>query len=252
MLTRSANIAQNALRSYQNALRLTHNTLRVTHNTLRSMDPKMAHGGAKKMTYKWTDEDVDKLIRLRMEKESLFSGKRFASAAGWEAVIQELGLTEFISPARAAKKWENLKKTYKELLRPPTGSGTEAGEASAASWKWFSLMHEAIGNRASVRPPCLIASCWENPSTSSGASSASVQQQQEQAGEDEEEERRPPPAKRPRRGSLFQILEKAESREEERAAREEERARRDEERARREEERQERLLLILEKIVEKI
>ncbi|XP_023821930.1 uncharacterized protein LOC111949280 isoform X2 [Oryzias latipes] len=91
MLTRSANIAQNALRSYQNALRLTHNTLRVTHNTLRSMDPKMAHGGAKKMTYKWTDEDVDKLIRLRMEKESLFSGKRFASAAGWEAICGPVG-----------------------------------------------------------------------------------------------------------------------------------------------------------------
>ncbi|TWW77661.1 hypothetical protein D4764_12G0010510 [Takifugu flavidus] len=68
------------------------------------------------------------MIRCRMEKDHLFSGKRFSAAAGWEAVLREIGLTGKLTPARAAKKWENLKKTYKELWRPPSGSGTESGE----------------------------------------------------------------------------------------------------------------------------
>lgn len=63
-------------------------------------------------TYKWTD-DVTKLIRLRRERDHLFSGKRFAEAAGSKAVLKEMGLAGMVSPARAAKKWENLEKTYK-------------------------------------------------------------------------------------------------------------------------------------------
>lgn len=49
-------------------------------------------------------------------------------------------------------------KCVQELMKPPTGSGTESGETTAANWKWFSLMNEAIGGIPSIRPPCLIAS----------------------------------------------------------------------------------------------
>ncbi|XP_041860932.1 uncharacterized protein LOC121652269 [Melanotaenia boesemani] len=188
----------------------------------------------------WTDEDVERLVPLRVAEDHLFNGRRFASAAGWEAVLQKMGLSREVSPARAAKKWENLKKTYKELRKPPTGTGTETEEPTAASWKWFSLMDEAIGSKPSVRPPCLIASSWEeSPSTSVAPSSVSVPHDEEDEGESST------PAKRPRLESLLHFLEKAEKREEEREKREEEREKK-------EEERQERLLSLLEKIIEKI
>ncbi|KAK7909408.1 hypothetical protein WMY93_014092 [Mugilogobius chulae] len=177
------------------------------------------NGSEREMTYKWTDEDVRRLILQRTEKNSLFSGKRFASASGWEAVLREMGLTGVVSPARAAKKWENLKKTYKELRRPPTGSGTETGEATAATWKWYSLMDEAIGSRPSVQPPCLIAS--------SRGSQVSVPQEQE---DEEQDEGRTGRRKRARRDSLVELLKQAEKREEERERKEEERAKREEER----------------------
>jgi len=35
---------------------------------------------------------------------------------------------------------------------------TEDGEVTAASWKWYSAMDEAIGGRPSITPPTLIAS----------------------------------------------------------------------------------------------
>ena len=44
------------------------------------------------------------------------------------------------------------------LKSPPTGVSTEGGEATAASWKWYSLMDEALGARPSVTPRVLIAS----------------------------------------------------------------------------------------------
>ncbi|KAJ8365094.1 hypothetical protein SKAU_G00139250 [Synaphobranchus kaupii] len=65
--------------------------------------------------YKWTDEDVARLIRLHQENEALFSGRRNAAQQGWEVVLKEMGLQDLVSPARAAKKWENLKKTFKIL-----------------------------------------------------------------------------------------------------------------------------------------
>ncbi|KAK7939598.1 hypothetical protein WMY93_002924 [Mugilogobius chulae] len=173
-----------------------------------------------------TDEDVRRLILLRTEKNSLFSGKRFALASGWEAVLREMGLTGVVSPARAAKKWENLKKTYKELRRPPTGSGTETGETTAATWKWYSLMDEAIGSRPSVQPPCLIASSrGEGPSTSAASSQVSVPQEQEDEEDEEQDEGRTGRRKRARRDSLVELLKQAEKREEERERKEEERGR---------------------------
>ncbi|KAK0142684.1 hypothetical protein N1851_019374 [Merluccius polli] len=49
--------------------------------------------------------------------------------------------------------------TEADLKDPPTGVSTEGGKATAASWKWFDLMHEAIGDRPSVTPPDVIATC---------------------------------------------------------------------------------------------
>ncbi|ROL50190.1 hypothetical protein DPX16_14844 [Anabarilius grahami] len=73
------------------------------------------------------------------------------------AFISQYGL-EGVTPSWAKKKWENLKQKYKDLKCPRTGVSTEDGEHTAASWKWYSLMDEAIGGRPSVTPPVLIAS----------------------------------------------------------------------------------------------
>lgn len=129
----------------------------------------------------------------------------------------------------------------KELRKPPTGTGTETGESTAASWKWYSLMDEAIGSRPSISPPCLFASSWEEcPSTSAASSSVSVPPENE---EDDEGESSNVPAKRSRL-SVMEFLERAEKRDEEREKREQEREKK--------EEREERLLRLLERIVEKI
>ncbi|XP_034552575.1 uncharacterized protein LOC117822059 isoform X1 [Notolabrus celidotus] len=203
-------------------------------------DRQEREGGRRELTYKWTDDDVAQLIRLRGEKDHLFSGRRFAAAAGWEIVLKEMRLADRVGPARAAKKWENLKKTYKELKQPPTGSGTESGEATAGTWKWFSLMDEAIGGRPSIRPPCLIASAWgDNSLVSQPESPDSVPSDSEREPERGTEEAGPAPKRQRSAGDkVLSFLERAEERAEERASRDEAR--------------EERLLSLLEKIVEKM
>ncbi|CAL8238124.1 unnamed protein product, partial [Merluccius merluccius] len=81
--------------------------------------------------------------------------------------LEERGLVGRVTTTYLKKKWENLKQKYKDLKDPPTGLSTEGGKATAASWKWFDLMHEAIGDRPSVTPPVVIAT---RASTSSRAS----------------------------------------------------------------------------------
>ena len=119
-----------------------------------------------------------------------------------------------------------------ELRKPPTGSGTESGEATAGIWKWFSLMDEAIGGRPSIQPPCLIASAWgENPPVPASASPDSVDQESESESE-------PAPPKRQRLDPVLELMERQEKRAEERE--------------KREEAREERLLSLLKRIVEKM
>ena len=63
-----------------------------------------------------------------------------------------------------------------ELKTPPTGTVTDEGESTAATWSWFSLMHEAIGSRPSMDLPVLMDSADVAPSgigsSSSGAGAA--------------------------------------------------------------------------------
>ncbi|KAK5907743.1 hypothetical protein CesoFtcFv8_005559 [Champsocephalus esox] len=70
-------------------------------------------------------------------------------------VLQKRGVEELLTPTQLSKRWDTLKRKYKELKTPPTGTGTDAGEATAATWSWFSVMHEAIGSPPSMEPPVL-------------------------------------------------------------------------------------------------
>ncbi|XP_048046233.1 uncharacterized protein LOC125268186 [Megalobrama amblycephala] len=111
--------------------------------------------------HKWSTEETKLFIILRAENEHLFTGKRNASKQAWATVIKEINLEGKITGQQAAKKWENLKE-YKELKCPPTGTETESGEATAASWPFFIPMDEAIGGRPSIAPPVLIASSTQD------------------------------------------------------------------------------------------
>ncbi|CAM4572532.1 unnamed protein product [Leuciscus chuanchicus] len=76
-----------------------------------------------------------------------------------------MGLEGRVSGQQASKKWENLKQRYKELRTPKTGSGTERGEVTAATWQYYEDMHEVLGARPSLDPPVVVASFYEDPTT---------------------------------------------------------------------------------------
>ncbi len=49
---------------------------------------------------------------------------------------------------------------------------TEDGEPTAASWKWYAAMDEAIGGRPSITPPALIASSGPDVAVASSSSAS--------------------------------------------------------------------------------
>ncbi|XP_048870694.1 protein Daple [Brienomyrus brachyistius] len=107
--------------------------------------------------YKLTDEDTAKLIKLRAANDALFTGKRNAAKFGWRAILKELGLQGKMRADQAAKKWENLKKKYKDLKYPPVGHGTQTAEVTSSPWQWFHLMNEAMEGRLAGSAPVLAA-----------------------------------------------------------------------------------------------
>ena len=48
--------------------------------------------------------------------------------------------------------------SLKDQKSPKTGSGTDAGEVTAATWQFFEDMHEVLGARPSMDPPVVVAS----------------------------------------------------------------------------------------------
>ncbi|CAL8241896.1 unnamed protein product, partial [Gadus morhua 'NCC'] len=86
--------------------------------------------------------------------------------------IKVQGLEGKMEATKIKRKWENLKQKYKELKAPRTGVSTEGGETTAASWKWYGPMDEALGGRPSISPPVLVGLI--RPGCGSGLSSLSA------------------------------------------------------------------------------
>ncbi|XP_023670209.2 uncharacterized protein [Paramormyrops kingsleyae] len=99
-------------------------------------------------TLKWTDEQTLQLIQLRIENEHLFTGHRNASVNGFDEIIKKMDLEGKVTAKQAAKKWENLKKKYKDLMA-----------AMADQWPFFSAMHAAVCQKPATQPLHVIASC---------------------------------------------------------------------------------------------
>ncbi|XP_056272239.1 uncharacterized protein LOC130195023 isoform X2 [Pseudoliparis swirei] len=105
------------------------------------------------LSYKMTDQDTRRMIHLRAANEALFTGRRNAAKAAWKAILKELGLLGKVSTYQMAKKWDNLKRRYKDLKYPPVGMENVAD--STSSWPWFSLMNEAMEGRLASGAPLL-------------------------------------------------------------------------------------------------
>ncbi|XP_068579096.1 uncharacterized protein [Cebidichthys violaceus] len=100
-----------------------------------------------------TDQDTRRMIQLRAANEALFTGRRNAAKAAWKAILKELGLQGKVSTYQMAKKWDNLKRRYKDLKYPPVGMENVAD--STSSWPWFHLMNEAMEGRLTSSAPLL-------------------------------------------------------------------------------------------------
>ncbi|XP_024911779.1 uncharacterized protein LOC103379726 isoform X4 [Cynoglossus semilaevis] len=105
------------------------------------------------LSYKMTDQDTRRMIKLRASNEALFTGKRNAAKGAWRAILKELGLQGKVSTNQISKKWDNLKRRFKDLKYPPVGMESVAD--SASSWPWFHLMNEAMEGRLSNSAPLL-------------------------------------------------------------------------------------------------
>ncbi|CAJ1078652.1 trihelix transcription factor GT-3b-like [Xyrichtys novacula] len=133
----------------------------------------------KKKQFIWTEAQTVRFIELRKTHDHLFTGDRGSAAEGFDLILKEMGLVGEVTTAQASKKWENLKKKYRDLILPRTGSGTEAGETTPGTWPYFQLMHTALGDKDSVKPLNLISTAGnpeqqpdeETPHTSSGCCS---------------------------------------------------------------------------------
>uniref|UniRef100_A0A8C7NH32 Myb/SANT-like DNA-binding domain-containing protein n=1 Tax=Oncorhynchus mykiss TaxID=8022 RepID=A0A8C7NH32_ONCMY len=101
----------------------------------------------------WYKQDTRRLIKLRAANEVLFTGRRNAAKAAWKAILKELVLLGKVSTYQVAKKWDNLKRRYKDLKYPPVGMESIAD--NAASWPWFYLMNEAMEGRLAASGPVL-------------------------------------------------------------------------------------------------
>ncbi|XP_077056083.1 uncharacterized protein LOC143707230 isoform X2 [Siphateles boraxobius] len=137
-------------------------------------------------------------------------------------ILKEMGLADKVSTARARKKWKNLTKKFKELKQSPSGVETKSGDTVAINWKWFELMNEAIGWRLS-----LISSASPNY-----CSTELLETDESDPGFS------PLPPTRQHKDPVLEFLERE--------------AERSEARERRAEEREEKLLNLLERIVDKM
>ncbi|XP_070710221.1 caldesmon [Pempheris klunzingeri] len=77
----------------------------------------------------------------------------------WRAILKHMGLQHKMTHSQASKKWENMKKKYKELKNPPDGV-----KVFPHGWPYFSLMDDAMEGRLAGDAPILKALPGDNDS----------------------------------------------------------------------------------------
>ncbi|XP_033934350.1 uncharacterized protein [Pseudochaenichthys georgianus] len=150
--------------------------------------------------FKWSKEQTAQFIQLRGDNESLFTGAKFSAAIAWRTVLEDMGLQGSVTPLQAKKKWDNLKKRYKDCKYPGSGEGV-GGKPTAATWPWFVQMDEILGQRPSICPPVLISSIPEDTPRPSSAVG-----DQEEDEEEDQVEAGPSRPKRKRNDGLMDLI----------------------------------------------
>ncbi|XP_060789318.1 uncharacterized protein LOC132894074 [Neoarius graeffei] len=139
-------------------------------------------------SFKWSKEQTEAFINLRVQHQHLFTGERDTASNGYRIILDKLGIGGRVTHTQAKKKWDNLKTKYKECKCPRSGQGTEDGKPTAATWPWFALMDEALGQLASFSPPCPIASIPEDKPGPSATQALRESRGKKDEEEEEEEE----------------------------------------------------------------
>ncbi|KAF3833969.1 hypothetical protein F7725_025173, partial [Dissostichus mawsoni] len=126
-------------------------------------------------------EQTEAFIRLRVEHRHLFTGGRDTAANGYRTILAKMGVMGKVTHPSQKKMGQS---ENQECKCPASGQGTDDGKPTAATWPWYVLMDEALGQSATGLPPGLIASIQEdNPGPST------AQEGQRGRGDDEEEEK---------------------------------------------------------------
>ncbi|KAK7080086.1 hypothetical protein SK128_001933 [Halocaridina rubra] len=83
-----------------------------------------------------SDESTREFIQLRFKLRHLFNGRRHVCAKAYRRIVEELGLTDYITPTQARKKWTNLVQKYKNIK----------GGCSTASeeWPYFQILDAIV------------------------------------------------------------------------------------------------------------
>jgi len=95
-----------------------------------------------KTPYVFSIPETARLIKVRVENDELFDGKRNGAKAAWSLILREMGLEGKATTEQVAKKWDNLKRKYRELKCAPPGTGTDP-----VSWYWFGTMDKIFGHK---------------------------------------------------------------------------------------------------------
>ncbi|KAI9523180.1 hypothetical protein NQZ68_030528 [Dissostichus eleginoides] len=174
------------------------------------------NGSSDRQRLTGTEEETLTLIKVRVENDNLFTGRRHTAKKAWEEILKALGLCGSVTPTQIGKKWDNHKRKYKG----PTGERPQ----------YFTAMHEAIGGRPSMDPPILMDSATAAVASGSGSTSTEAVQSQAtvedeeatESGSDSQEDVEPPtsagppPCKKKRKTLLLQFLEAEAVKEEDR------------------------------------
>ncbi|XP_070848077.1 caldesmon [Chaetodon trifascialis] len=93
-------------------------------------------------TYKMNSKEIEAFVKLRVSNNYLFSGRRNTSMWAWRTILRHMGLQHKMTHGQASKKWDNMKKRYKELKNPPDGV-----KVFPEAWPYFNLMEDAMEGR---------------------------------------------------------------------------------------------------------
>lgn len=86
--------------------------------------------------FKGSDESTREFIQLRYKLRHHFNGRKHICAKTYGQIVEELGLSDIITPTQARKKWSNLVQKYKDI---------KSGYSTATvDWPYFQILDTVV------------------------------------------------------------------------------------------------------------